>query len=258
MCGEIGGDAEERAAEYIAEHVSKPVVGVHRRLHCAAGQDDGSRRSDRVRLTRHRRGQGRGAREPRRPRRADADAGRRGGGVAARRRGVGSRARADDRPSRARAAGPAARQGQGRRPPLARQGQGWRRRSRARAAGRRSRARAAGPAASDDRRKPRVPAEHSAVARCSAARARKPRVSRRALCRCAVLGGKTSLPSAFVASKARLKPLVRAVRWRTSPTRSEVTWRIWIRGWPSSIASFEKSSLILRLTGPRPGACRSA
>ena len=27
MCGEIGGDAEERAAEYIAEHVSKPVVG---------------------------------------------------------------------------------------------------------------------------------------------------------------------------------------------------------------------------------------
>jgi succinyl-CoA synthetase alpha subunit len=27
MCGEIGGDAEERAAEYIAERVSKPVVG---------------------------------------------------------------------------------------------------------------------------------------------------------------------------------------------------------------------------------------
>jgi succinyl-CoA synthetase alpha subunit len=26
MSGEIGGDAEERAAEYIAEHVSKPVV----------------------------------------------------------------------------------------------------------------------------------------------------------------------------------------------------------------------------------------
>ncbi|MGA9859881.1 MAG: succinate--CoA ligase subunit alpha [Solirubrobacteraceae bacterium] len=27
MCGEIGGDAEERAAEFIADHVSKPVIG---------------------------------------------------------------------------------------------------------------------------------------------------------------------------------------------------------------------------------------
>ena len=26
MCGEIGGDSEERAADYIGEHVSKPVV----------------------------------------------------------------------------------------------------------------------------------------------------------------------------------------------------------------------------------------
>src|SRR3712207_5165538 len=27
MCGEIGGDEEERTADYIAENVSKPVVG---------------------------------------------------------------------------------------------------------------------------------------------------------------------------------------------------------------------------------------
>jgi succinyl-CoA synthetase alpha subunit len=27
MCGEIGGEEEERTADYIAEHVTKPVLG---------------------------------------------------------------------------------------------------------------------------------------------------------------------------------------------------------------------------------------
>ena len=47
MCGEIGGDAEERAAEFIADQRDQAGRRLHRRLHRAAGQDDGPRRRDR-------------------------------------------------------------------------------------------------------------------------------------------------------------------------------------------------------------------
>ena len=57
MIGEIGGDAEERAAAFIADNVRKPVVGLCRRVHRARGQDHGPCRCDRVRLRRYRPGQ---------------------------------------------------------------------------------------------------------------------------------------------------------------------------------------------------------
>ena len=50
MIGEIGGDAEERAAEYIKAHVTKPVVGYVAGLHRPRGQDHGPRRRHRLRL----------------------------------------------------------------------------------------------------------------------------------------------------------------------------------------------------------------
>ena len=62
MCGEIGGSAEEEAAEYIAAERLEAGAGLHRRLHGAAGQDDGPRRRDRVGLEGHGRREGRGAR----------------------------------------------------------------------------------------------------------------------------------------------------------------------------------------------------
>src|SRR5437588_8440725 len=43
MCGEIGGDAEERTAEYIAAHVTKPVVGYIRRFTGPQGKTMGPR-----------------------------------------------------------------------------------------------------------------------------------------------------------------------------------------------------------------------
>ena len=72
MIGEIGGDAEERAAAYIAEHVTKPVVGYVAGLHGPRGQDDGPRRRHRVRLVGHRAGQEGGPRGRGRQGRQDA------------------------------------------------------------------------------------------------------------------------------------------------------------------------------------------
>ena len=62
MCGEIGGDAEEGAADYIGEQRLEAGRRLHRRLHRPARQDDGPRRRHRLRLEGDGRGEGRGAR----------------------------------------------------------------------------------------------------------------------------------------------------------------------------------------------------
>ena len=65
MVGEIGGDEEEKAGAYIAEHMQQAGGGLHRRLPGAAGQDDGPRRRDHLGLVRHRRRPSRTALEAR-------------------------------------------------------------------------------------------------------------------------------------------------------------------------------------------------
>ena len=77
LSGEIGGSAEEEAADYIAANVTKPVIGYIAGFTAPARQADGPRGRDRLRLLRHGGREGRGARGQGRPRRPHAHAGRR-------------------------------------------------------------------------------------------------------------------------------------------------------------------------------------
>ena len=77
MIGEIGGDAEERAAAFIEAARDQAGRRLRGRVHRPGGQDDGPRRRDRLRLLRHRAGQEGSPGEGRRPGRQDPERDRR-------------------------------------------------------------------------------------------------------------------------------------------------------------------------------------
>ena len=53
MIGEIGGSAEEEAAEFIKANVTKPMSAYIAGRHGPGRQEDGTRRRDRLRRQRH-------------------------------------------------------------------------------------------------------------------------------------------------------------------------------------------------------------
>ena len=79
MCGEIGGDEEERTAEYIAENVSKPVIAYIAGFTAPPGKTMGHAGAIVERLEGHRGRQGRGPGGQGSARRAQPHRGRRRG-----------------------------------------------------------------------------------------------------------------------------------------------------------------------------------